>query len=322
VRGTATTIESTGASRETERLSIERSSASTWATDVGGRHRELHAQGVEQPEADRAGQHGEDPPERRARDPLQRLLLVRVTLDGGVESGMIQCQRDADEAGPLVEDSLELEREPPAGRAARFEEGVGVDRALRLHARRGDERRGTAVEEGLRRRDHDHRVGLDERRVDAEPRRELDEAGILDVVDDHASREPARELVRDEAVHLPRRDPPGEAAGDEERLAVERDPGFLELRRRRLDGPPPRVELGSRDRQRRRLDDDRRLPAGPREALQRRAAERVAQRLPDRRSDVRDRVPRRRRKEHDGVVRRGEDLDARSRQQRDPAHGA
>jgi hypothetical protein len=177
------------------------------------------------------------------------------------------------------------------------------------------------VQERLRRRDDDDRVRVDERRVDADPGRELDQLGVLDVVDDHAAGEAPREPRRDEAVHVAGLDPPRESSGDEQRLAIAGDAGLLELGRGRVDRASARVELAPGDRQRRRLDDDRRPPAAGRQPAQRLSAERIAQRLTDGRAHVGNRVARRRRDEHDRVVRRSEHLHARPREQGDAFQG-
>jgi hypothetical protein len=134
---------------------------------VGRRRGQLHPQRAQELCAGRAGQGGEDAAQRRADYPVERRLVVRVSLDGGIEPRMVQRQRDADQSGPLGQQALELERQPPAGRAPCLEERVGVCGAKRVDAGRRDQCRGATVEEGLRGRDRDDQIGLDEVRVDA-----------------------------------------------------------------------------------------------------------------------------------------------------------
>jgi hypothetical protein len=89
---------------------------------------------VEQPEPDRAGEQREQPPQRRAHDALERLLVVWIALDRGVEPRMVERERDADEPGPPLDEALQLEREAPAPRVVRLEQRVGVGEAERLDA--------------------------------------------------------------------------------------------------------------------------------------------------------------------------------------------
>jgi hypothetical protein len=131
---------------------------------------------------------------------------------------VVERQRDADERRPPLDEPLELERQAPASRVARLEQRVGVGKALRLDASGGDQRGGPAVQERLGRGDDDRDVRLDQRGVDPYPGRELDEPGVLDVVDDDLAGEASREARRDEAAQLARLDPPREAARDEQRL--------------------------------------------------------------------------------------------------------
>ena len=75
-----------------------------------------------------------------------------------------------------------------------------------------------------------------------------------------------------------------------------------------------------RERERRRLDHDRRAPAARDERLQRLAREREAQRVANGRSHVRDGVGRRRGLQNDGVVVSGQDDEPRPGQQWDSPH--
>ena len=66
-----------------------------------------------------------------------------------------------------------------------------------------------------------------------------------------------------------------------------------------IDSATPRIAEGARDRERRRLDDDRRPRATRHERLERLAFERKAQRLTNRGCNVDDRLDGRRRRQHD-----------------------
>ena len=99
-----------------------------------------------------------------------------------------------------------------------------------------------------------------------------------------------------------------------------RDAVPLELVEHRGQRIAPRVVLGRGQRQRRRLDDDRRPAPAGRKCLERLAGERVAERLGDRRSHVRERVERRWRGEQERVVGEGHERDARAGVQGDARH--
>ena len=99
---------------------------------------------------------------------------------------------------------------------------------------------------------------------------------------------------------------------DEDGHALARDAVPHELVEHRGQRIAPRVVLGRGKRQRRRLDDDRRPAPAGRKCLERLAGERVAERLGDRRSDVRERVERRWRGEQERVVGQGHERDARA----------
>src|SRR5581483_4898516 len=118
-----------------------------------------------------------------------------------------------------------------------------------------EERRGTAVHHRLRSADDDDEIGLDEGTVDTQ-------------------RRPRAAVERDE---LALRRPPCKPGSDEQRLVARRDAEPLELVDDGGDGELARVERSARDRQRRRLDDDRRARGAPRERLERVALEREAE---------------------------------------------
>ena len=147
------------------------------------------------------------------------------------------------------------------------------------------------------------------------------EAGVLRVVNDDVSVEPARELARDETLELPLRRAPGEPARDEDGLVAARDAEALELVDDGADRELPRVGLRPRDRQRGRLDHDRRAVPTADERLERLAFEREAQRVPDGRADVRDPGLGRRRPQDDRVVGHARDEQLRAGEKRNPGHG-
>ncbi len=128
---------------------------------------------------------------------------------------------------------------------------------------------------------------------------DLDEVLALGVVDLDPPVEAARELRRDEELELPVARAAAQSAGHEQRLAVERRSGPVELGHRRRDRGAPGIAEGARDRERRRLDDDRRPRAARHERLERLALERKAQRVANRGCNVDDRLDGRRRRQHD-----------------------
>ena len=129
--------------------------------------------------------------------------------------------------------------------------------------------------------------------------------------------EAARERRGDEVLQVALAGPARQAGGDEDRLVGDGDAAALELVDRRRDRLAPRVALGGRERERRRLDDDRRAAAAPCERLERLAGEREPQRLAHGGADVHDPGVGRGRAEHDRVVRRGDDDEPRAREERD-----
>ena len=171
--------------------------------------------------------------------------------------------------------------------------------------------------------DRDDGVGLDERPVDASvPSPDVDEVGILRVVDRHLAAEAQREVGRDEALdHAPAR-PPGEPGRDEQGLALGRDADPLELVRGGGDRRLARVARGAGDRERGRLDEDRRPAAARDERLERLAREREPQRVADGGADVGDRLPRRRgRRDRDGALAAVDDDEPRAVEERERALG-
>ena len=225
---------------------------------------------------------------------------------------MVEDDRRADRRHAARERALERERDAPALRRARLEQRVGARLALRRRVRRGEERGRSSVQHRLGGADDDDEVGVDERRVHAQRRLrrvlQLDELGVLDVVDDDTPVEPPRQLRGHERPELPLRRAPREPAGDEDRLVAGRDAEPLELAHDRADRELARVRRDARNRQRRRLDDDRRPGAAARQRLERLALEREPERVPHRGRDVGDAGARRRRTEHDRVVgSRGDD---------------
>ena len=247
--------------------------------------RELAGQAAEHATAHGPGHEPEQPAEREVRDAVDGLTVVRVAVEDASERGRVQRERDAEQGDAPGQSTFEPERETPAGRTRRLEQRVGVRRAQRLRVGRREQRSRSAVEHGLGRGHRDDDVCLRERGVDPERAigvGDLDEVLALGVVDLDPPVEAARELRRDEELELPVARAAAESAGDEQRLAVERRSGAVELGHRRRDRGAARIAEGARDRQRRRLDDDRRPRATRHERLERLAlrAESAARREP------------------------------------------
>ena len=230
----------------------------------------------------------------------------------GTRARQRPLERDRRSASPAIAAVSSSEYAP----AARSASGPG----------RAEQRGGPAVEHGLGRGHDDDDVGLDERRVDAQRHAarppELDEVGVLDVVDLDPAVEAARELGRDERA--PARAGPS----------------------RRARPPATRI-VWSLDRRRRSARARRRSPRSPAAAGRARRAgsgsaggsttivarpprrasassgspgEREPQRVAHGGADVRDPGVGRGRAEHDRVVGRGDDDEPRAGEQRDAHH--
>ena len=218
---------------------------------------------------------------------------------------------------PAREGPLELDGELPAARGGGLEQRVRVGRPQRARRRlpRAASRRPPFRTVSAARDGHDD-VGLDERGVDAAAAdarlADVDEVRALGVVHLDAAVEPSGELRVDEQLELAVAGPAGEARGDEQRLPLEGRAGAVELGHRRGDRGPARIVRRSGDRERRRLDDDRRPAAARDERLERLAGEREAERVANGSRDVGDRLAGRRRSEHDVVVRRLHDGEPRA----------
>ena len=151
---------------------------------------------------------------------------------------------------------------------------------------------------------------------------DLDEVGALRVVHLDAAVEPSRELRVNEQLQLAVPRPAGKASGDEQRLLLERGAGAVELEHRRGDRGSARVAGRSGNRERGWLDDHRRAAAARDERLERLSGEREAERIANGRGDVGDRLDRRRRSEHDGVLTGVHHGEPRAVRQWEPRHVA
>ena len=215
------------------------------------------------------------PPERGAGDAVKRLLLVGVAAGGTAEAWVVQRQRSPNHGHPPRQLTLDRDGQLPPLRGARLEQGVGARGAEGLAARRGQQRGRAAVDDGLRGSDDDDHVGLEQVWVDAErdPAQlpDLDQGGVLDVVDHDPAAKTTSELRRDDselleaAVH----EPSCETSCNEKGLVLHGDSGSPELVDDGADRRSPRIVLRGRDRQRRRLDHDRRPASAGDERLER-----------------------------------------------------
>ena len=238
---------------------------------------------------------------------------------------MVQHERDADQRHARGERALECGRHLPALRRGGLEQRPRARGADRLGAGRGDQCGGAAVHDGLGCGDHDHRVGVDERAVD--PKRDVprgtqvDELRVFHVVHDHAAAEAPPEFRRCEQRHVRRPRASPEAAGDQERLLPARHACALELGRSALDRGVAWIGRRAGDRQARQLDDDRHARRSTNELLERRALERIAERLANGGCDVGDDLTRRRWPQHDHVVRHVQHGDTGPGEKGDTRHG-
>ena len=286
--------------------------------------RELARQVAEHADADGAGEQPEEPAQREAGDAVDRLAVVRIAVEDAAERRRVQRQRDPDQRDSPGEGALELERALPAARSGGLEQRVGVGGAQGGAVGRGEERAGTAVDHRFRRGDRDDDVRVGQGRVDPERAfavGDLHELLALDVVHLDPAPEAACDLRRDEQLQLAMCGAACEASGHEQRLAVRTVRPRV---RARASSPRSLSAAGRRragNRERGRLDDDRRPGASRDERLERLAGEWKAKRVADGGRHVRDRVDRRRRREHDRVLAGVDDCEPRAVRQREPGQG-
>src|SRR5207249_897488 len=155
-----------------------------WAGERGG-DGAFERQRAQDVRAESTRQHPEEVAERRADDPVERLLVIGIAAQGSAQTGMVQDERGADHRHAPYKGAFDLEAETPAPRARSFEERIRARRSQHLPPRGADERRRASVEDRLRGRDDDDRIRAHERRVYSEwngaGRAELDQVLPLDV---------------------------------------------------------------------------------------------------------------------------------------------
>ena len=209
-------------------------------------------------------QRPEETHERRARQALERRVLVRVAVSGLGDTDVVDGERQPDERHPPRQLAFERERELPAGRAARLEQRHGVRPAKRLSPPRCQQDARPSVKHRLRRRDDDDRVRLDQLARRAQRylsgRAQVDEVS-LDVVDDHPTTEATGEPGGDQRLEIA---PPGlplQTARDDDRQPVVVNAEQAELLHRRRERLPAGIDRRAGKGQGRQLDDDRRPAA-------------------------------------------------------------
>ena len=235
---------------------------------------------------------------------------------------VVEDEGDGEERHARRQRSLDERREPPALRASGLEQRFRRRAPLRLGVGCGEQGCRAAVQDGLRCAHHHDEVGLDELRRDPHPRRagrDPDECRIGGIVHHHSTVEAAAQLRRHERRDLSSAHAAGEAAGDEQGLPAGRHAELLERLADRRDREPPRIVQHASDRQRRRLDHDRRALRARGERLQRLPVERKAQCLLRRGLDVR-RAAWRRRAQHPRVGGRRRHDEAGAGQERNAGH--
>ena len=327
VPGIPITSASSGSSRVASRSSIARRSASACATDGGPASTaaavRVAAQRAEDAAADGLGRGGERQAEaasaRCARLPRGRTdsrartpgscgwLRTSETPKSGTRSASARSTSVAD---------------APALGAARLEQRLGRGAPLGLGVRSREQRRRASVQDGLSRAHHDDEVRLHELARDPHPGRtggHPDERRVGGIVHGQLAVEAAAQLRRDERGDLGPAGATGEAAGNEQRLAVGRHAELHERVAHRRDGPAARIVLRASERQRGRLDDDGHPGGACCERLERLAVEWKAERLPCRRLDV-GRAARRWRAQDARVAGRGRHDEARAGEERDARH--
>ena len=149
--------------------------------------------------------------------------------------------------------------------------------------------------------------------------RDRDEIFCRGVVDEHATAVLARLGRRQQPLELALAELPGEATRDEDGLAVVGHAERRELGEHGRERLLPRVDLRSRNRERRRFDDDGDAGPSPGEVGQGRTGEWKAKRIANGSRDV-DGGRGRRRSEDDVLVVDRDVDDPRAREQRNTAH--
>ena len=158
---------------ECRRACIDTSEQGLYVCDRGrpaerSRRRQLARERGEEATANAARRNPEEHAHRGGSDPLERPAVVRVAVEGAGQRRGVQRQNRGNHRHAACERALERDRDPPALRRRSLEQRVRTRRAKRLGTRRRQQRGRAAVQQRLGGRDDHDRVGLDERRMDAE----------------------------------------------------------------------------------------------------------------------------------------------------------
>ena len=326
--GSGTTIVSSGRGTVTLRTAAPRTSASACATVGGPASAATAFTSREMPASTRrrtaAGarfssrRNGERARARRA------LGAPRVAAVQPGRARTVEHEREPDDGSGAQRAPIRARsRGAIPSRIAGSSSDTAVRGADRPRRARVEQRGRAAVEHRLARADRDHEVGVDERRMDAvDAAVDLQRAEVLGlaVVDGDA---PAEARARS-----------GRRSCSSSRRPARRPSPPATSTVRRSRGTPCRSSSSSTAASASRRGSSSAEGSGsdggwttivarpPRGAsrLERLAGERVAERLGDRRPDVRERVERRRRGEQERVVGQGHEREARARVQRDARH--
>ena len=270
--------------------------------------------------AHRRGESPEGAPERRARESLQRLGVVRVALQRAAEHRVVQGERDAQHRRTRGQRPLDGDAESPALGRAGLKQGVRAARAERAASPAASSTPGPPW--------HTVSAALTVTTRSVSTRQRLTRRATFPAVPtstrSSASTSCTSTLPRkcrarsgETSSSSPwRRGRGAEPGGHEQGLALGRDPARDECLDRRLEGCAPRIAEHAGKRERGRLDHHGRPSAAGRRLFERRACQRKAERIAHGRADVVDRGGRRRRAEDDGALRCVEVLHAGAREQR------
>ena len=238
---------------------------------------------------------------------------------------MIEHDRDAGDRRSTREGGSDPAGEHAGGGERRREQrGSGAGRRDVLRRAGAEERAGTAALRRLGGRDADDEVGIEQRGVDPNRRRavELEEPEVVArrVVHLDRAAEVARAGGAEHCLELAAARAALEPSGDQDRVLLGGHPEPLELVDHGGDRLLARVDRSAREWQRARLDDDRDPAAARGEIGQRRARERIAERLADRSGDVAQRVERRRGHQQQRVVVHRDERHPGAREEGDACH--
>ncbi len=210
---------------------------------------------------------------------------------------MVEYERDTDHRRRMADRGADPAGERSDRRVRGRKEGRCRSRRLdRARTATGEERAGASLLGRFRGRDAHHEIGIDDGAVNRDrlPAVYLEDAQVSArrIVDDDRAPESACPEWAEDALEVTAPRTPTEAACDQDRVLLRRHAEANELVHHRRNCLLPRVVRYVGERERARLDDDRRPAPGRRESGERCSREWVAERFTDSRLDIAQRFER------------------------------